>query len=118
SPGPCPVDALAALPWLPVGLFKSHRLISIPDDEVFKTLTSSGTTGDSVSRVYLDRATAERQTKALAAIMTTVLGHDRLPMVIADWPGVIRDRTQFSARGAGILGMMNFGRRPQYVLDA
>jgi hypothetical protein len=118
TPGPRPVAALADLPWLPVGLFKSHRLISIPDDEVFKTLTSSGTTGDAVSRVYLDRTTAERQTKALAAIMTTVLGRDRLPMVIADWPGVIKDRTQFSARGAGILGMMNFGRRARYVLDA
>ena len=46
--------------------------------------------------------------------MSTVLGRDRLPMFIVDWPGVIRDRTQFSARGAGILGMMNFGRRPRY----
>jgi hypothetical protein len=30
---------------------------------------------------------------------------------------VIRDRTQFSARGAGILGMMTFARQPRYVLD-
>lgn len=107
----------AQLPWIPVGLFKSHRLVSVPDDEIFKTLTSSGTTGASVSHVYLDRQTAQRQTEALAAIMTTVLGRERLPMLIVDWPGVISDRAQFSARGAGILGMINFGRRPRYLLD-
>jgi hypothetical protein len=105
------------LPWLPVGLFKSHRLISVPDEDLFKTLTSSGTSGDPVSRVYLDRATAQRQAEALASIMASVLGHDRLLMIIVDWPGVIRDRTQFSARGAGILGMMTFARQPRYLLD-
>jgi len=116
-PGFTRAAACSELPWIPVGLFKSHRLISIPNDELFKTLTSSGTSGDPVSRVYLDRATAQRQAEALAAIMTTVLGRERLPMLIVDWPGVIRDRTQFSARGAGILGMMNFGRQPRYLLD-
>jgi len=105
------------LPWIPIGLFKSHRLISVPDEQLFKTLTSSGTSGDPVSRVYLDRATAQGQAEALAAIMSTVLGHDRLPMLIVDWPGVIRDRDQFSARGAGILGMMTFARQPRYLLD-
>ncbi len=116
-PGFTTASATFDLPWIPVGLFKSHRLISIPDEELFKTLTSSGTSGDPVSRVYLDRDSAQRQAEALAAIMTTVLGRDRMPMLIVDWPGVIRDRTQFSARGAGILGMMNFGRQPRYILD-
>ena len=37
-------DRLADLPWLPVRMFKTHDLKSIPDDEVFKVLTSSGTT--------------------------------------------------------------------------
>jgi len=116
-PGFTHARTISALPWIPVGLFKSHRLISVPDEELFKTLTSSGTSGDPVSRVYLDRATAQRQTEALASIMTTVLGRDRLPTLIVDWPGVIRDRTQFSARGAGILGMMTFARQPRYLLD-
>jgi len=116
-PGFTSARAAAELPWIPIGLFKSHRLISVPEEELFKTLTSSGTSGDPVSRVYLDRATAQSQAEALAAIMATVLGHDRLPMLIVDWPGVIRDRAQFSARGAGILGMMTFARRPLYLLD-
>jgi hypothetical protein len=33
-----------------------------------------------------------------------------------DHPGVVKDRTSFSARGAGILGMMQFGHRPFYAL--
>ena len=38
-------ESLTDLPALPVSLFKSHYLASIPDRDVFKTMTSSGTTG-------------------------------------------------------------------------
>ena len=38
-------DTLADLPYLPVSLFKTHYLSSVAPDEVFKTMTSSGTTG-------------------------------------------------------------------------
>ncbi len=109
---------LADVPWLPVGLWKSHRLVSVPDAEVTTTLTSSGTTGQVPSRVYLDRDTARRQARGLARIMTHVLGGKRMPMLIVDHPGVLRDRTSFSARGAGILGMMTFGAQPTFALDA
>ena len=37
-------------------------------------------------------------------------------MVILDHEGVIKDRASFSARGAGILGLMQFGRQPIYAL--
>lgn len=111
------IETLADLPYVPVGLFKSHRLQSVTNDDVFKIMTSSGTTGSSVSQVVLDRRTAELQTRALAAIMTHVLGKQRLPMIIVDTPNVIKDRKMFSARGAGILGMMNFGRQHFFALD-
>ena len=39
------------IPFLPVRLFKELELKSVPEDEVFKTMTSSGTTGQSVSRI-------------------------------------------------------------------
>ncbi len=108
---------LADVPYLPVSLFKSHRLASVPEAEIFKTMTSSGTTGQEVSRIVLDRATAERQSRALATIMSTLLGPQRLPMIIVDTPNVIRDRKQFSARGAGVLGMASLGRHHFYALD-
>ncbi len=112
-----PADSLAGVPWLPVQVFKSHRLRSVPEAEVFKTLTSSGTTGQAVSQILLDRETAGRQTRALARIMTHVLGPDRLPMLVADTRGVVTDRARFSARGAGVLGMASFGRAHAYALD-
>jgi hypothetical protein len=110
-------QSLAELPFIPVGLFKSHELRSVPQSEVFKTLTSSGTTGQQVSRIYLDRETAQHQRIALARIMTHVLGPDRLPMIVIDSATLIKDRNQFSARGAGVMGMVNFGRQHFYALD-
>jgi hypothetical protein len=102
---------------LPVSLFKTHLLRSVPETEVFKVLTSSGTTGQAVSRIVLDRQTADLQTHALASIMMRLLGPKRLPMIVIDTPNVVKDRKLFSARGAGVLGMANFGRRHFYALD-
>lgn len=110
-------ERLDEVPYLPVGLFKSHLLTSVTDDETFKVMTSSGTTGQQVSRIVLDRQTAERQTRALASIMTHVLGPQRLPMIVVDTPNVVKDRRTFSARGAGVLGMVSYGRKHLYALD-
>jgi hypothetical protein len=106
----------AELPWLPVRLFKTQTLKSIPDEAVFKVLTSSGTTGD-VSRIYLDKETAAAQTRMLGATLQTVLGPRRLPMLIVDTKAIIKDRRSFSARGAGVLGMATFGRDHVWALD-
>ncbi|HWA10167.1 MAG TPA: hypothetical protein VG838_12010 [Opitutaceae bacterium] len=113
---PSPYTALAELPFVPVSLFKRHELSSVPAGEVFRVLTSSGTTGSAVSRVLLDRATAARQAKVLVRIMQQFIGKERLPMVVLDHEAVIKDRESFSARGAGILGLMQFGRQPIYAL--
>ena len=102
---------------LPVGLFKSHVLRSIPEDRVFKVVTSSGTTGAAVSRVYLDAAAAQLQTRTLAGIMTHWLGASRLPMIVVDARSTLGDRRTFTARGAGIIGMATFGRDHFYALD-
>jgi hypothetical protein len=111
-------DRYEDLPFVPVSLFKQFELRSVPQEDVFRVLTSSGTGGGAVSRVYLDRNTAARQAKALVRIVQQFIGKDRMPMVILDHPGVISDRESFSARGAGILGLMQFGRQPIYALRA
>jgi hypothetical protein len=113
------VDAgsMAEVPFIPISLFKTHRLSSIPEENVFKTITSSGTTGQQVSQIVLDGETARRQTTALSRIMTTVLGPARLPMILIESEAVLKNRLRFNARAAGVLGMMNFGRRHFYALD-
>jgi len=105
------------IPFLPVSLFKELELKSIPDEDIFKTMTSSGTTGQAVSRIYLDKETAGNQQKVLAKIVSEFIGSKRMPMLIIDSPSVVKDRTMFSARGAAILGFSMFGSDKQYALD-
>jgi phenylacetate-coenzyme A ligase PaaK-like adenylate-forming protein len=107
---------LSELPFLPVRLFKECELRSVEKENVVKTLTSSGTTSAKVSRIYLDRETATAQTRALVFILQALIGKARLPMLIIDHPGVIKNRHEFSARGAGILGLSTFGRDHTYAL--
>ncbi|CCH27481.1 acyl-protein synthetase [Actinosynnema sp. NPDC047251] len=114
---PTGFGSLAELPWLPVRMFKTHDLKSVPDDEVFKVLTSSGTTGAGASRIYLDKEAAAVQPRQLGATLKEVLGGKRLPMLMVDTISIIKNRRSFSARGAGVLGMANFGRNHVYALD-
>lgn len=107
---------LEKIPFIPVRLFKEYELSSVAKEDVFKVLTSSGTTSQRVSRIVLDRETAMAQTKTLVLILQQFLGKARLPMLIIDHPGVIKNRQTFSARGAGILGLSNFGRDHTYAL--
>ncbi|MCA0425702.1 MAG: acyl-protein synthetase, partial [Proteobacteria bacterium] len=108
--------AVADIPFLPVRMFKRFGLKSIPDANVFKTLTSSGTTGQTPSRIFLDSRTAQLQARALVKVIQSFIGPKRLPMLIIDHPAVVKDRRFFSARGAGILGLSNFGRDHFYAL--
>jgi hypothetical protein len=110
------IERLEDVPFLPVTLFKTHTLSSVPESEVLKVLTSSGTTGQQPSRIFLDAETASVQSAVLVKVAQHFLGKDRLPMVIVDHPGVVRDRRSHSARAAGILGMAQFGHRPFYAL--
>lgn len=105
------------LPFLPVRMFKQLQLRSIPQEDVVKTMTSSGTTGQEVSRIFLDRETSSNQQKAMVKIVNEFTGSSRMPMIIIDCPSVVKDRTKFSARGAGILGFSIFGAKKIYALD-
>lgn len=105
------------LPFLPVRLFKELELKSVPDSDVVKTMTSSGTTGQSVSRIFLDRNTAANQQKTMVKIVSEFTGSSRMPMIIIDSSSVLKNRAMFSARGAGILGFSIFGAKKIYALD-
>ena len=105
------------LPFFFFLLFKEFELRSVPKEEVVKTMTSSGTTGQQVSRIYLDRETSSAQQKCLTKIVSHFIGTKRVPMLILDSSAVIKNRNMFSARGAGILGFSMFGSKRQYALD-
>ncbi|MBE6908516.1 MAG: acyl-protein synthetase [Ruminococcaceae bacterium] len=105
------------IPFIPVRLFKELELMSIPRESVFKTMTSSGTTNQAVSRIYVDRETAMMQQKVLIRILGDFLGKQRLPILVIDSPAVMKDRIQFSARGAAIIGLQVMAREMVFVLN-
>lgn len=110
-------DGYEDIPFLPVRLFKLHDLYSVEKEAISKTMTSSGTTGQQVSKIYVDKETSLEQTKALTNIVMSTIGSKRSPMIILDTPTVLKDRKMFSARGAGILGFSPFGTKRIYAFN-
>lgn len=109
--------SLNDLPFLPVSLFKKFDLKSVSDDKIVKTLTSSGTSGQSVSKVFLDAINTANQTKVLSHIISSFIGKNRLPLILLDTSVVKKDRAMYSARGAGVIGFSVFGRNSIFALD-
>ena len=111
------VHSPSDIPFFPVRLFKEYELMSIKREQVFKTMTSSGTTGQAVSRIFVDRETAMIQQKVMIKILSDFWGKQRLPMLIIDTPAVLKDRITFTARGAAILGLQVCAKEMCYVLN-
>lgn len=107
---------LQNLPFIPVRLFKHLELRSIPEEDVFKELLSSGTSGQNPSRIFLDRHTAQKQSVTLAKLFKEFIGLNRPPILIVDAPDTIKNRSSFSARTAGILGFSYLGRDLTFAL--
>lgn len=111
------MESLQDVPFIPVRLFKHQRLLSVPEQNIIKTMTSSGTSGHNPSQIFLDKVTATLQVKVLAKIMSNFIGSKRLPMLVIDCKATVADKKRFSARTAGILGFSMFGRSVEYALD-
>ena len=109
-------NRMDSIPFLPAKLFKEINLKSISDSQVFKVLSSSGTSDGRPSKIFLDKSNAMAQTKALNDIMSDLLGKTRIPMLIIDRKPNIVDRSNFNAKTAAILGFSIFGRNHCYLL--
>ena len=110
-------DSLLEIPFIPVRLFKYNNLLSVEKNDIVKTMTSSGTSSQSVSKIFLDKETSSLQIKVLSKIMADFIGKKRLPMLIIDSKSIISNREKFSARTAGVLGFSIFGRNVEFGLD-
>ena len=108
---------LSEIPFLPTKLFKQFELKSISNEKKFKTLFSSGTTGNVPSKIYLDKENAHSQVKTLTKIMSTILGNTRLPMLIIDKNPKVLNRESFNARSVAIYGFSIFGKNHTYLLS-
>lgn len=97
------------LPMIPVRMFKEMPLKSVPEDALAKSMSSSGSSGQKVSRLYLDRQTAVAQQNVGIKITSGFLGIKRMPFVIIDSPAIIKSREAYTARGAAALFFSLFG---------
>ncbi len=111
------VKHIEDIPFLPVRLFKEYNLKSYSHSKNVLTMTSSGTTGQKVSRITIDDETSKNQKKVLFHIVSDYIGQHRLPLLIIDSKKAIKDRKLFGARGSGILGFSILGKSVTYALD-
>ena len=105
------------LPFLPVQAFKQNAslLRSVDADRIVTRLSSSATTGVP-STVDVDRVTARRQVRALAAVLTAVLGPKRRPFLVLDCDPRSGTSGGLGARGAAVRGFLNFAREALYFM--
>lgn len=110
------VTAIEDIPYLPIRAFKELELKSISDDDVFKIMTSSGTSGQKKSRIFLNKENAILQQKVLLRLIGDFVGKKRLPMLVIDSRTVIKDRRLFTTRGATIMGLDFAARKMIFAL--
>ena len=107
------------LPPLPIGIFKERVLASVPESEIVKTTHSSATTGATSSTIVIDDVTRTRQRRALARILSAVLGGpERKSFVILDSRRTLgASGGELSSRPTTIRGLLSFSSRFFCVLD-
>ena len=104
-------------PFLPVQLFKFKDLRSVKVKSLGKSLTSSGTSSTYVSKVFIDRETGLRQSKALSQIVSSFIGSRRVPILFIDSKETAIRRNHYNARSAAILGFSQFSSKSYFLLD-
>ena len=102
---------------LPVKIFKKFDLLSVDKKMIVKELISSGTTGQKVSKIFLDKENSKNQMKVLTKIVENKLGNERLPMLIIDKKPSITNRSFFNAKSAAIFGFSLFGKNYCYLIN-
>lgn len=111
---------LAAVPFLPVGIFKRLLLSSVADEQIVRVLTSSATSSQTPSRIVMDQVTRTRQMRVLTSILMHRIGGRRRPFVILDTPPAVEmpASSELSARAAGMRGYLMAATEKEYVLKS
>ena len=109
--------SIEQLPFLPARLFKFFDMLSINKSEIFKTLSSSGTSGMETSKIYLDKLNASNQIKVLEKIIKSKIGNQRLPMMVVGKENNFLNKNNFNAQRAAINGFSLFAKKIIYLLD-
>ena len=108
---------LSDIPFLPVQIFKENPdlLCSVPRKSIKTKLSSSATSG-TPSTILIDKVTSKRQIKALASVLSSVLGPKRRPFIVFDVDPNKNNGVDLGARNAAVRGFINLAREANYVL--
>lgn len=102
-------ENVASLPYLSSGVFKANPPLALVDSsEILRTLSSSATSGQTPSRIALDRATAGRMTRSMALIVRDFIGAARRPYLVVDTSANLTSHAELRARGVAIQGLLPF----------
>lgn len=112
-------NVAAELPFLPVQAFKENAnlLRSVDAAQITTRLQSSATSGVP-SSVDIDKVTAKRQVRALAAVISEVLGAKRRPFLVLDIDPRSGGVHALGARSAAVRGFLNLAREARYFMTA
>lgn len=119
SPKTSGISELSDIPYLPVNIFKRLSLRTSDENNVVKTLRSSGTSSQIPSTVVLDKTTRDRQMKALASSLKQIIGPNRRPFIVLDAApsaDVSSTNSDLSARVAGMRGYLMGASKVHYVM--
>ena len=100
------LEQIEDLPYLPTSIFKDTLLLSINEDEVFRTISSSATTTGRPSRVALDKGTSRRQSKCFNKVVLERLGNKRRKFIVLDTAGSVGRNKQVTARSSTIKSLL------------
>lgn len=108
---------LEDIPMLPVALFKTCELRSVSRDSIVRILTSSGTTSQILSHIFMDKETMVLEAKAFRSVAKSFIGEKKYPMILVDHPSVVREKVIFSIRGVALRLLSHFGSIHLFLLD-
>lgn len=100
---------------LPVSIFKILNLRSTTDSQSSaRVITSSGTSGSSLSKIFLDQRTSINQTKVLKRLTSEDFGSEKYKMlVLAAKP---EGKSELTASDAAILGFSHMANEIYYAI--
>ena len=111
------INKFYSLPFLPVQIFKLRKLISVKEKQIFKTLSSSGTSSGKKSKIYLDKTNSENQVKVLNKILSQKFGKQRRPMLFIEKDPTQSNKKKFSASLAALYGFSILASKQYYLLN-
>lgn len=115
---PANIQRVEDIPFLPIAVFKEQEIVTGDPAMIKKRVFSSSTSGGKPSIICLDAVTIDRQRRALAKIMSTLLGSARVPLIVLDAPKTAESADgEVSSRGSAIRGFLPFATQTYFVLN-